>query len=158
MGHPRHSRLHTPPITYKYCLQALTSQPLAHYHAAACTLPYSRLHTTLQLFAHNHAAACTLPYSRLHKTMQPLAHYHTTACTLLYSLLHTTMQIEGPSTLECWEGVPSPGGQWEEGHGLVQHVQGEHHQSSFLDHFTNANLQGVSKPYFRLDLIDPRSS
>ena len=143
MGHhhiaactPPHSRLHTPPITYKYCLQALTSQPLAH----------------------NHAAACTLPYSRLHKTMQPLAHYHTTACTLLYSLLHTTMQIEGPSTLECWEGVPSPGGQWEEGHGLVQHVQGEHHQSSFLDHFTNANLQGVSKPYFRLDLIDPRSS
>ena len=41
---------------------------------------------------------------------------------------------------ECWEGVPSPGGQWEEGHGVVQHVQGEHHQSSFLEHYRNANL------------------
>ena len=57
-------------------------QPLAHYHTAACTLPYSRLHTTIQLLAHNHAAACTRPCSRLRTTMQPLAHYYTAYCTL----------------------------------------------------------------------------
>ena len=34
-------------------------------------------------------------------------------------------------TPEFWEGVPSPGGQWEAGHGVVKHVQGEHSQSSF---------------------------
>ena len=32
------------------------------------------------------------------------------------------------------------GGQREEGHGVVHHVQGEHHQSSLLDHYKNANL------------------
>ena len=50
------------------------------------------------------------------------------------------------------------GGQQEEGHGVVHHVKGEHHQSSLLDHYKNANLKGVLKPYFRLDLIDPLSS
>ena len=39
------------------------------------------------------------------------------------------VQIEGPNTPECWEGVPSPGGQQEEGHGLVHHGQGEHHKT-----------------------------
>ena len=57
------------------------------------------------------------------------------------------VQIEGPSTLECWEGVPSPVGQWEEGHGLIQHVQGEHHQSSFLDHYTRPCHMPIYKEY-----------
>ena len=39
------------------------------------------------------------------------------------------------STPECWEGIPSPVGQCEEGHGVVQQVQGEHHQSYFWDHY-----------------------
>ena len=64
------------PITFDYCLKALTRQPFAHYYAAASTLTYSRLHTTMQPLAQYHAAACTIPYICLHTTMQPLAHYH----------------------------------------------------------------------------------
>ena len=37
-------------------------------------------------------------------------------------------------------GVTSPGGQWDEGHGVVHLVQGEYSQSSFLDHYKIANL------------------
>ena len=50
------------------------------------------------------------------------------------------------------------GGQQEEGHGLVHHVQGKHHQSSMFDDNKKANLKGVPKLYLRLDLIDPQSS
>ena len=32
------------------------------------------------------------------------------------------------------------GGQQEEGHGLVHHVQEEHHQSSLFDDYKKANL------------------
>ena len=38
------------------------------------------------------------------------------------------VQIEAPSTPECWEGVPSPGGQQEEEHGVDLHVPVEHYQ------------------------------
>ena len=110
MGHHHIATCTLHPITFDYCLQALTRQPFAHYYAAASTLTYSRLHMTMQPLAQYHAAACTIPYICLHTTRQLLAHYHATACTLLYSHLHTTMQIEGPSTPQCWEGVPSPGG------------------------------------------------
>ena len=34
------------------------------------------------------------------------------------------------------------GGQREEGHGVVHHVQGEHHQTYLLDHYQNASIQG----------------
>ena len=34
------------------------------------------------------------------------------------------VQIEALSTSECQEGVPSPGGQLEEGHKVVCHVAG----------------------------------
>ena len=34
------------------------------------------------------------------------------------------VQIEALSTPECQEGVPSPGGQHEEGHRVVHHVAG----------------------------------
>ena len=33
------------------------------------------------------------------------------------------------------------GGQREEGHGVVYHVQGEHHQTYLLHHYQNARLQ-----------------
>ena len=33
------------------------------------------------------------------------------------------------------------GGQQEEGHGVVHHVQGEHHQSYLLHHYQNAIIQ-----------------
>ena len=36
-------------------------------------------------------------------------------------------------------GKKISGGQREEGHGVVHHVQGEHHQSC-LDHYKDANL------------------
>ena len=35
-----------------------------------------------------------------------------------------------------------PGGQREEGHGVVHHVQGEHHQTYLLHHYQNASIQG----------------
>ena len=44
------------------------------------------------------------------------------------------VHIEAPSTLECWEGVPSPGGQQEEEHRVVLHVQVEHYQKNSQDH------------------------
>ena len=34
------------------------------------------------------------------------------------------------------------GGQREEGHGVVHHVQGEHHQTYLLHHYQNASIQG----------------
>ena len=34
------------------------------------------------------------------------------------------------------------GGQREEGHGVVHHVQWEHHQSYLLHHYKNASIQG----------------
>ena len=34
------------------------------------------------------------------------------------------------------------GGQQEEGHGVVHHVQLEHHQSYLLHHYQNASIQG----------------
>ena len=40
---------------------------------------------------------------------------------------YNMVQIDAPSTPECQEGVPSPGGQREEEH-RVHHVQGEYHQ------------------------------
>ena len=33
-------------------------------------------------------------------------------------------------------------GQQEEGHGVVHHVQGEHHQTYLLHHYQNARFQG----------------
>ena len=33
------------------------------------------------------------------------------------------------------------GGQQEEGHGVVHHVQGEHHQSYWLHQYQNASIQ-----------------
>ena len=38
---------------------------------------------------------------------------------------------KAPSIPECQGGVPSPGGQGEEEHRVVHHVQGEHYQGSF---------------------------
>ena len=32
------------------------------------------------------------------------------------------------------------GGQQEKGHGVVHHVQGEHHQSYLLHHYQNASI------------------
>ena len=46
------------------------------------------------------------------------------------------------------------GGQQDEGHGVVHHVQGEHHQTYFLHHYQNDSIQGrplirhVYKIYF----------
>ena len=37
------------------------------------------------------------------------------------------------------------GGQQKEGHGLVHHVQGEHHQSSLFDDCKQVNLKSVIK-------------
>ena len=34
------------------------------------------------------------------------------------------------------------GGQQEEGHGVVHHVQGEHHQTNLLHPYQNASIQG----------------
>ena len=34
------------------------------------------------------------------------------------------------------------GGQREEGHGVVHHVQGEHYQPYLLHHYQNASIQG----------------
>ena len=34
-------------------------------------------------------------------------------------------------------------GQQEEGHGVVHHVQGEHHQTYLLHHYQNASIQGT---------------
>ena len=34
------------------------------------------------------------------------------------------------------------GGQQEEGHGVVHHVQGEHHQTCLLHYYQNASIQG----------------
>ena len=34
------------------------------------------------------------------------------------------------------------GGQQEEGHGVVHHVQGEHRQTFLLHHYQNASIQG----------------
>ena len=33
------------------------------------------------------------------------------------------------------------GGQQEEGHGVVHHVRGEHHQSYLLHHYQNASIK-----------------
>ena len=44
------------------------------------------------------------------------------------------VQIESLSTPECQEGVPSPGGQQEEEHRLVLHVQLEYYQKKSQDH------------------------
>ena len=37
--------------------------------------------------------------------------------------------------------VKNEGGQQEEGHGVVYHVQGEHHQSYLLHQYQNASIQ-----------------
>ena len=46
--------------------------------------------------------------------------------------------------------VPSPspakqisGGQREEGHGVVHHVQGEHHQTYLVHYYQNTSIQGI---------------
>ena len=43
-----------------------------------------------------------------------------------------------PSTCQTNEIT---GGQQEEGHGVVHHVQWEHHQSYLLHHYQNASIQ-----------------
>ena len=40
------------------------------------------------------------------------------------------------------EECKCPGGHREEGHGVVHHVQGEHHQTYLLHHYQNASIQG----------------
>ena len=45
-----------------------------------------------------------------------------------------------PST---WPAKQISGGQREEGHGEVHHVQGEHHQTYLLHHYQNASIQGI---------------
>ena len=34
------------------------------------------------------------------------------------------------------------GGQRKEGHGVVHHALGEHHQTNLLHHYQNASIQG----------------
>ena len=38
--------------------------------------------------------------------------------------------------------INNSGGQQEEGHGVVHHVQWDHHQSYLLHHYQNASIQG----------------
>ena len=45
----------------------------------------------------------------------------------------------GPPTCPA---IKNSGGQREEGHGIVHHVQCEHHQSYLLHHYRNASIQG----------------
>ena len=42
------------------------------------------------------------------------------------------VQIEAPSTPDCQEGVQSPGGQQDEEHRVVYHVQGKQYQRHFV--------------------------
>ena len=44
------------------------------------------------------------------------------------------------------------GGQQEEGHREVHHVQGEYHQTFFLHHYQNASIQGI-KIQCRMDQL-----
>ena len=41
------------------------------------------------------------------------------------------------------------GGQREEGHGVVHHVQGEHHQTYLLHHYKNASIQDIQIPFMK---------
>ena len=43
------------------------------------------------------------------------------------------VQIEALSTPECWEGDPSPAGQWEEEHRVFLHFQVEHYQEKSIN-------------------------
>ena len=42
------------------------------------------------------------------------------------------VQIEAPSTPDCQEGVPSPGGQQDEEDMVVHNVQGKQYQRHFV--------------------------
>ena len=53
--------------------------------------------------------------------------------------LGLTLKSYGPPT---HSSKKISGGQPEEGHGVVHHVQWEHHQSYFLYHYQNASIQG----------------
>ena len=52
-------------------------------------------------------------------------------------------QIETPSSPECQESVPSPGGQREEEHGIVHHVQIDKKNMKNTSH--NSKILGLSQ-------------
>ena len=67
-----------------------------------------------------------------------MGHHHIAACTLHPITFRGSgweymVQIEAPSTPECQEGVPSPGGQRREEHRSVHHVQVEYYQKKSQD-------------------------
>ena len=51
-------------------------------------------------------------------------------------------QTQKPKTKGPWADTKISGVQREEGHGVVHHVQWEHHQSYLLHHYRNASIQG----------------
>ena len=54
------------------------------------------------------------------------------------------VKIEAPSTPECWEGVTGPGGQREEEHRVVLHVQVKHYQKKSIQRpYTQVKIPGL---------------